>query len=177
MCSGKSTLGRAVSLLAGVPFVDLDRAVERRAGISIRDIFAAQGEEAFRRLERQLLEEICQKGGGVIVSTGGGLPCQPGAMDEMRAAGLTVWLQSSTDRLINRLMDGRERRPLLAGIETREDMLAFSNAMLAEREPFYSQAHERFDSTYLETDMEITMTAALFAQRYIPDFILPQKTN
>lgn len=164
MCSGKSTLGRAVAEITGVPFVDLDQAVERRAGMSVREFFETQGEEAFRRLERQLLGEMCQSGEAVIVACGGGLPCQPGAMDEMRRHGLTVWLRPSADRLIDRLMDGRDKRPLLAGIRTREEMRAFATDMLAKRTPYYAQAQAEFDSSLLETEEEIAATARRFAE-------------
>lgn len=164
MCSGKSTLGRAVAEITGVPFVDLDQAVERRVGMSVREIFDTQGEAAFRFLERQLLSEICREGAPTIVACGGGLPCQPGAMDEMRSCGLTVWLQPSADRLIDRLMEGRAKRPLLAGISTRSDMQAFAKKMLAERTPFYAQAQTQFDSSLLETEEEIAATARRFAE-------------
>lgn len=162
MCSGKSTLGRAVSAISGVPFVDLDQAVERRAGMSIPEIFDTGGEAAFRELERGLLAEICASAQPAIVACGGGLPCQPGAMDMMRRSGLTVWLQPSAERLIDRLMLGREGRPLLAGISTREQMRALAERMQAERVPYYGQAHAVFDSSLLETADEIAATAKRF---------------
>lgn len=167
MCSGKSTLGRAVALLTGMPFVDLDRAAERRARMSVPDIFAKQGEEAFRRLEHMILAEICASGVGAIVACGGGLPCQPGAMDEMLSAGLTVWLQPSPERLIDRLMAGRARRPLLAGIESRSQMLEYAKRMMADREPYYSRCAATFDSSLLETEDEIAATARQFADRFV----------
>ncbi len=81
MCCGKTTLGSAVAAELGVPFVDLDEWVERRAGCSVREIFATQGETAFRRMERAALREVASGDGrGAIVACGGGTPCQRGNM-------------------------------------------------------------------------------------------------
>lgn len=169
MCSGKTTLGRAVAGKAGVPFVDLDQAIERRAGMTIKEIFAVSGEDAFRHLERQILSEICRSGTSAIVACGGGLPCQPGAMDEMGSSGFTVWLQPSTDRLIDRLMEGQAKRPLLSGIASRQEMLDFAERMLSERAQYYSQAQAQFDSSLLETEEEIEATAQRFVDQFLSD--------
>lgn len=171
MCSGKSTLGRALAILTRMPFVDLDQAVERRAGMSIQEIFRTQGEGAFRRMERELLAEICHGDSAVIVACGGGLPCQPGAMDEMLARGQVVWLHPSADRLVARLMEGRAKRPLLAGVATSEEMQSVADKMIAERAPHYSRAHAEFDSSLLETQEEIDATARRFISQFLPEKI------
>lgn len=95
------------------------------------------------------------------------MPCQPGVIEQMRAHGLTVWLRPSTERLIDRMMEGRARRPLLAGITTREEMLALAERMQADRLPYYSQAEAEFDSSLLETEEEIEATARQFAIRFL----------
>ena len=75
MASGKTTYARNLALRKGLRFVDLDRAVEERAGCGIPELFAARGEACFRELERQLLCEMGESGDDFVMATGGGTPC------------------------------------------------------------------------------------------------------
>ena len=89
MACGKSTLLRAVAeRVPGRKYIDLDHEIVRAAGKSIPAIFAEDGEEAFRRLESDILASMCRT--DAIVACGGGTPCRPGAMDAMLAAGTVV---------------------------------------------------------------------------------------
>ncbi len=88
---GKTTVGRALAELSGRPFVDLDGEIVRRAGRPIPEIFATEGEDAFRSLERQILAETCAKSGQVI-ATGGGAVLRPGNRAAMRRTGRVYWL-------------------------------------------------------------------------------------
>lgn len=115
MCSGKTTLGRALGRALGREFIDLDQRIEAGQGRTIKEIFATEGEEAFRRIEQETLKTVAVSGAPVI-ACGGGTPCGPGAMDLMNSMGVTVWLQPSWDRLLPRLMHGRRKRPLIAHI-------------------------------------------------------------
>ena len=161
MCSGKTTLGRALAARLGMRFVDLDRAVERRAGMSVPDIFRTLGEDRFRDIEASLVDEMCTIS-DTIVATGGGTPCRPGMMRRMNAAGLTVALDASPGRLYPRLMQGRASRPLLAGANTEAALRAIVGPLLKAREPFYAMAAARFDSSFLENDEEIAASVSRF---------------
>ncbi|MCM1406525.1 MAG: shikimate kinase, partial [[Clostridium] fimetarium] len=103
MGSGKTTLGRALAAAnPALRYVDLDEEVERRAGMSVREIFARHGERRFRQLESEALRDFASER-NLIVGCGGGTPCQPGNMGFMNARGLTVLLRASDEALLRRL--------------------------------------------------------------------------
>lgn len=170
MGSGKSTLGRALAARCDVGFIDLDDFIEAKAGKRIRDIFADEGEEAFRRLERDCLIEAgaC---GDMLVACGGGTPCFGDNMELMNSRGLTVHLMTSHERLLERLKCGRAKRPLIASLND-EELDRFIRSQLAMRMPYYSRATHTFDSTALENESEIEQSCAAF----ITQFGLPLKS-
>lgn len=105
MGSGKTTVGRALAKeLEGFSFVDLDEVITLRAGCSISEIFACQGERTFRNLERECLLEKLGGADPVVLSTGGGTLVQPGAMEAVRKAGaLVVYLDVSLETALQRV--------------------------------------------------------------------------
>lgn len=135
MGSGKTTVGRLVAERLGRPFADTDALIIERAGCSIPEIFARDGEEGFRRLEAAVLRELP---GGLVVATGGGLVLRPENRDHLKATGCTVWLRVPAEELYRRLAQGEgvKRRPLLQG----EDPLGKLRAIATAREPLYRQA-------------------------------------
>lgn len=155
MCSGKTTLGKALAERLGVSFTDLDEEIESRAGMSVGEIFRREGEASFRNLEARTLSEVLSGCPGGIVALGGGTPCREGAMEALGHSGLTVWLRPSAQRLVPRLMEGRSGRPLLRGISSEKEMEEFVRLKAAERDPFYSKARCTFDSSFLEAPEEI----------------------
>lgn len=182
MGAGKSTLGRAlesscVSLgapsLPGCRFIDLDDEIGARAGLTVTEIFATRGEEAFRQLEADTLQAVTDgalgRGGLTVVATGGGTPCRPGAMELMNSAGLTVWLEASEERLLNRLWLESAKRPLIAG-KLPGDILGVMRAQRAARAPFYSRAQARFCSDLLENEAEIAATVTEFTKKFITPY-------
>lgn len=96
--SGKTTVGQEAARLAGKPFIDLDGEIVRRAGRPIPEIFAGEGEEAFRALERDVLAEACAKGGQVI-ATGGGAVLRPENRAAMRRTGRVYRLKRKLEDL------------------------------------------------------------------------------
>lgn len=168
MCSGKSTLGRALNRVTGMPFVDLDHYIEDEAGMSVKEIFAKLGEEVFRRMEWDALMRLAGMQ-DVIVACGGGTPCREGAMELMNASGTTVLLVPQAERLIRRLMMGRHKRPLIADITSHQQMVRFVEELSAKRMPYYSKAQYTFDTSLLETDCEIAITLDEFVRRFLSD--------
>lgn len=137
MGCGKSTKAKQLANRLNCPVIDLDAEIVKSEGQSIAEYFATNGEAAFRELENITLKtfnypETC------VVATGGGLPCFFDNMDWMNANGKTVYLQMTPPQLVSRLQN-REKRPLLKGMDD-EQLLAFIEMKLAERNPFYNQA-------------------------------------
>jgi shikimate kinase len=141
MGAGKSTIGRHLARQAGLAFIDVDRELELRAGVSIATIFAVEGEPAFRQRETQLLDELTQRP-GVVLATGGGAVLAAENRAMLRERGLVLYLDASADE-IHRRTRGDTARPLLQG----DDPQARIAALLATRDPLYREvAHRVFRS-------------------------------
>ena len=162
MGCGKSTMGRAVSALTGVPFIDLDNYIEQRFHITVKEIFAQRGEDGFRDVARRMLQEVADFE-DVIVACGGGTPCFFDNMEYMNSHGTTVFLNTPIDRLHSRLMRGRHKRPLIADKDD-EELMTFIKEALAKRMEHYSKAQITFSSERLENKSEIANTAREFAE-------------
>ena len=143
MGAGKSTVGPRLAARLGRAFLDADSDIEHRAGRTIAEIFARDGESHFRRLEREAIEAIA--GEPVVVALGGGAIAQPGAVERLRASGTVVYLDVSIDRLLERIGDA-EGRPLLAGLDPVE-RAAKLEVLLEVRGPYYAAAHLRVDAS------------------------------
>ncbi|MBQ3251775.1 MAG: shikimate kinase [Oscillospiraceae bacterium] len=111
---GKTTVGSLLAQKLNRPFMDADRIIEEKAGISIPEIFATQGEPGFRSLETQVLSEIC-KISGAVISTGGGCVTRPENYPLLHQNGKIIWLQRN---IRNLAVDGRP----LSQVNTMEDM-------------------------------------------------------
>lgn len=147
MGCGKSTLGRKLARRLGVAFVDTDALVEEREGAAVADVFRYEGEEHFRQVEREVLEDVIASEDAAVVSTGGGLPVWGDNMQRMNEAGDTVYLRRSAEQIARRLSPyGRQKRPRLRGLSD-EELVGFMERDMAAREPFYTQARLIVDCT------------------------------
>lgn len=138
MGSGKTAVGRSLACRYGIEHIDLDWRIEQRFRIKISDMFAEVGEEGFRLRERNMLYEVMQME-NVVISVGGGTPCFFDNMEQMNAAGQTIYLQCGVDVLVERIMRSQNKRPIVAN-KSREELMSFVANHLAEREVFYLQA-------------------------------------
>lgn len=141
MGTGKTTIGRMAAQRLHFTMLDSDQEIERRAGRSIPDIFARDGEPAFRALEKAFVEN--HPATRTVVSCGGGLVIQPGMLDALKARGVVICLHATIETILARTARARNR-PLLE-VENPE---ARVRALFAEREPIYKQA-----GTVLLTDL------------------------
>ena len=133
--TGKTTVGRLLAEELGWNFVDADDEVERVAGKSIADIFSADGEEAFRDMEQQVVGALCQREQHVI-SLGGGAILRSENRDAMQRAGTVVWLTAAPATIQQRLCADdatRDRRPNL----TQQGGLEEIETVLKQREALY----------------------------------------
>lgn len=168
MGCGKSSLGRRLAHRLGAVFADTDAMVERREGASVSDIFRFEGEERFRQLEREALEETIASEGFSVVSTGGGLPVWGDNMECMNRAGLTVYLRRTPEQIASRLSPyGRQKRPKLRGLSD-EELVAFMHRNMAEREPFYARAQLVLECAGLSDDELIERIAAAGGHTPLP---------
>jgi shikimate kinase len=138
MGSGKTTFGKKLASSLDYPFFDLDHQIEASVNQPIPQYFAAQGEESFRKLEKQTLQEYAYPE-DCVVSCGGGSPCYFDNMDWMNENGLTIYLEMPVSALAGRLEKGKHKRPLLKDLD-QIGLLQFIEGKLAERLPFYSKA-------------------------------------
>ncbi|MBE9668821.1 shikimate kinase [Mucilaginibacter boryungensis] len=138
MGSGKTTLGRKLAARLQCDFIDLDHVLEAQVGMTITEYFAAHGEEAFRVLESSVLKNTpyAEK---AVISTGGGLPCFFDNMEWMKQHGQTVYIKLNAKVLAGRLENNKDDRPILRH-KHGEELIAFIDEKLAEREPWYNQA-------------------------------------
>ena len=113
MGTGKTTVGKLLAELTGMPLVDMDSLIVERAGKSINEIFAEDGEPHFRTLERELARELAAKE-GQIISTGGGIVLNSDNIADFEKTGLVVCLLASAETVLDRVRHD-SARPLLAG--------------------------------------------------------------
>ena len=135
--TGKSTLASPLAQRLGWDWIDADVELERRAGRSIQNIFATDGEPEFRRLERELLAELLQRD-RLVIAAGGGAIMNEATRAEMKSAGPVVWLQASADTIERRLATDPttgQRRPNLTSTGGRAEI----ERLLALREPLYRE--------------------------------------
>ena len=134
MGTGKSTVGRAVAHKLGFTLVDSDHEIERQQGKTIPEIFANEGEPAFRGMEREFIERG-HSAARTVVSCGGGLVVQPGTLALLKGKGVVICLHASIETILERT-SRHQHRPLLS-TENPEERI---RVLYAAREPIYKQS-------------------------------------
>ena len=158
MGAGKTKVGQRAAAALERPFVDTDDLIARSAGTTIAEIFATEGEPAFRRREREAIAAALDTP-AAIVSVGGGAVLDPDNVARMRAAGPVLWLYAEPTTLLYRLRRSLQRgdRPLLAG----DDPLQVLTTLLARRR----EAYEAAATATLRTDgLSVERSARLLAE-------------
>lgn len=153
MGAGKTTVGKDLAERMKLSFVDLDCYIEARYHKTVGQIFAEKGEEAFRDIERRMLQEVSMFE-DVLISTGGGAPCFFDNMEFMNANGTTVYLKVSVQELAKRLEACKGTRPVLKG-RSGEELVAFIAESLEKRTPFYTKASIVFDAEVMLTESDV----------------------
>lgn len=133
MGAGKTTVGKRLANALKKEFLDSDQIIEMKTGVSISLIFEMEGEEGFRRRERNILEELTQRR-DVVMATGGGVVLDELNRARLRSCGFVIYLNPPFERLIERTMRDR-RRPLLQT----EEPQARLQAIVTERDALYRQ--------------------------------------
>jgi shikimate kinase len=140
MGCGKSTIANRLSKITNIPYVDLDKSIEERANLLIKDIFEQQGEIYFRKLEREVLIDLLNAPGNLIIGLGGGTPCYANNHELLKGDNiLSIYLKASVETLFERLVSNKSKRPLIAD-KNEEEMKEFIAKHLFDRSFYYNQA-------------------------------------
>lgn len=141
MGTGKTSTGRLLARRLGRPFIDVDERLELMAGQSIRQIFANQGEDFFRRLEQDVVAQVSRYT-NTVIATGGGVVERSANVKRLRRNGVLIALTATVDDILVRTA-GRNSRPLLQ----RDDPRAAVENLLARRAPLYAHAEFSVDTS------------------------------
>lgn len=133
MGAGKSTVGRQLAKSLNMEFVDCDREIEDRTGVSISIIFDVEGEEGFRKRERAMIEQLTERD-GIVLATGGGAVLDEENRARLRTRGFAIYLNAPIDLLLERTARDKHR-PLLQTEDPKGKLMALAE----EREPLYQQ--------------------------------------
>jgi XRE family aerobic/anaerobic benzoate catabolism transcriptional regulator len=141
--AGKTTIGRKLAKRRRVPFVELDKKIEEAADLSLGELFTLHGEDYYRRLEREVLQDVLAEGKPMILATGGGLVASPETFAMLRRTATTVWLRASPEDHWNRVVRQGDRRPMADHPQAMADL----RSLLALREPLYALADHTVDTS------------------------------
>jgi XRE family aerobic/anaerobic benzoate catabolism transcriptional regulator len=133
---GKSTLGRLLAEHLDVPFIELDREIERRSGANLSEIFDMFGQETFRRAEREALDEVLRRHPHFVIATSGSIVTEPGTLELLLASCFTVWVRAEPEEHMKRVMAQGDMRPMANNARAMEDLVS----ILKSREPLYAKA-------------------------------------
>lgn len=135
MGCGKTSIGQQLAKKADFAFLDLDKVFEEQYHVSVMDFFLKYDEQAFRKIEHELLLQTKSKD-NIVIATGGGTPCFFNNMDFMNESGITVYLKLHPFSLFRRLTESKKARPLIAELNG-NDLLLRIESQLSYREKFY----------------------------------------
>ena len=133
---GKSTIGKLLGAEINVPFIELDREIERQSGMELREIFEMFGQETFRRMERAALEATLKAHPRFVLATGGSLVTEPGSFELLLRSCLTVWVRAKPTDHMDRVIAQGDLRPMADNARAMDDLVS----ILSSREPLYAKA-------------------------------------
>ena len=154
MGSGKTHWGQLLSQKLGIPFFDLDEQIVSHENKSISQLFAEQGEEYFRLVEKDTLHIITESHDSFVMATGGGTPCYFNNVEYMNRSGTSVWLNVPIDTLHQRLVKEKEKRPLIKEL-TDTQLRGFIGKKFSDRRIYYEQADVIIDDEPVQLDQLI----------------------
>jgi XRE family aerobic/anaerobic benzoate catabolism transcriptional regulator len=141
--AGKTTIGAAAARMLDVPFVELDREIERLAGTPLGSILELYGQEAYRRYELQALQELLASQPRFVVATGGSLVSEPATYELLLRNCFTVWIRTTPEEHMQRVIAQGDLRPMAGSQRAMDDL----RRILAERSELYGRADAVIETT------------------------------
>lgn len=141
--AGKSTLGARLAQERTVPFIELDREIEKDAGMRLDEIFSLYGQSGYRRIENRTLDRVLAANEEAVISVGGGIVSERDTYDRLLSACFTVWLKARPEEHMSRVIEQGDLRAMADNDEAMEDL----RRILESREPLYRQADLHFDTS------------------------------
>ena len=152
MGAGKTVIGKSLSKSINYEFYDLDNFIELGEKKKISEIFNDHNEVHFRNLESSYLKTISQKKEKKVISLGGGTPCFETNIEIINNTpdSTTIYLKASVNSIVNRLKDGKNKRPIISHLKSDNDLKDFINKHLFERSFYYEKAKIKITTDDLE---------------------------
>ncbi len=157
--AGKSTLGPMLAARLGVPFIELNKEIERQAGIGVGEVITIYGQTAMRQLERESLERVIADHSRVVIATGGGIVAESGTYEQVLRSFYTVWLNTRPDVLFERVL--REKDARIATPALHREALEHIHRMLEARTSLYRLADAVLDTSDMSLDGALNALASL----------------
>jgi len=157
--AGKSTIGARLAKKLGARFVEVDRQIERAAGLALGEIFELHGDAYYRRLEREVLARLLAESRPVVLATGGSIVNDPANYGMLRERAHTVWLRARAEDHWNRVIQQGDQRPMAQNPHAFAEL----RALLAARESLYASAHHVVDTSGRSVDEVVDAVAAAVA--------------
>jgi XRE family aerobic/anaerobic benzoate catabolism transcriptional regulator len=153
--AGKSTLGAILADRLEVPFLELDRMIEQESGVGLSAIFDLYGQGGFRRLERRCLDQVIERYPRFVLATGGSLVSEPATFERLLTMCFTVWLRSTPEEHMQRVIAQGDMRPMADNREAMSDL----KRILEVREPLYRKADMTIDTSAVTVEKSAEMLA------------------
>ncbi len=157
--AGKTSIGKRLARRLHVPFVELDRRIEERAGLALGEIFSLHGEQYYRRIEQDVLSELLAEPAPMVIAVGGGLVTSPDAFTLLRHATRTVWLRARPSDYWDRVVKQGDRRPMRQHPQAREAL----RDLVTRRETLYAKADLAIDTAGLSVPEAVDRVAERLA--------------
>ncbi len=158
--AGKSTLGARLAHELNVPFVEMDREIEKESGLPLAELFSLYGTAGYRRFEGRCLERIVKDFPRAVVSVGGGVVAETSTYETLLANCFTIWIKANPAEHMQRVISQGDMRPMADSREAMEDL----KRILATREPQYRKADRIVDTSGLSVDMSFARLREVSAQ-------------
>jgi XRE family aerobic/anaerobic benzoate catabolism transcriptional regulator len=161
--AGKSTLGAQLAAQLHVPFIELDREVERAAGVSLSAVFELYGQAGFRRYERQSLDAVLRSNEQFVMATGGSIVSERSTYERLLDTCFTIWLQATPEQHMQRVVAQGDMRPMAGHPHAMEDL----KRILEVRGPLYERADCAVDTSHEDVSKSLKYILSRLALREV----------